>query len=185
MPTAEITRRELLRKGLAGTALGVAGLALPGLAQARAAHGISGSKAAIGEIYQLQAAFHKAKTTQDIDLMTSLWAPDATLNNLGDPKSPYTGSDQIRSFFLGSGSFTHRRFSFVPSFKIQIDVGHNGDHAWLYFECHDVGDYDLPSRSIAADLSLYGLVRKLDGRWVFSNMTAGKSYPLSADHFYS
>jgi hypothetical protein len=30
---------------------------------------------AVGQIYRLQAAFHRAKTTQDIDLMMSLWDP--------------------------------------------------------------------------------------------------------------
>jgi hypothetical protein len=181
----QMNRRTLLRRGAAGAALGFAGLALPGVATAAAAHGISGSKAAIEGVRELQASFHRAKTTQDLDLMTSLWAPDATLVNLGDANSPYGGQPAIRAFFQNSGSFTHRRLSLVPSFKIQIDVGHTGDHAWLYFECHDIGDYDLPTRFIAADLSLYGLVRKLNDTWVFSEMTAGKSFPLSADQIYS
>ena len=44
--------------------------------------------AQLGDIYRLEAAFHRAKTTQDIDLMMSLWADGATLNSQGDPKSP-------------------------------------------------------------------------------------------------
>jgi hypothetical protein len=72
----------------------------------------------------------------------------------------------------------------VPSVKTQINVGHNGDHAWLYFECHDVGDYDLPTRAIAADLFLAGTIRRVTGTWVFGDMTAGKSSPLSVDHYY-
>src|SRR5215472_15273711 len=71
----------------------------------------------VGEIYQLQAAFHRAKSTQDIDLMMSLWAVDGKLTNQNDPHSPYVGSDELRAFWLSSGSFTHRRFSLVPSFK--------------------------------------------------------------------
>jgi hypothetical protein len=43
-----------------------------------------------GEIYELQAAFHRAKRTQDIDLMMSLWAEDASLTIPGDAKSPPT-----------------------------------------------------------------------------------------------
>ncbi|HEV2351945.1 MAG TPA: nuclear transport factor 2 family protein [Terriglobia bacterium] len=136
----------------------------------------------VGEIYELQAAFHRAKSTQDIDLMMSLWAPDGILNVQGDPNSPYIGSDRLRAFWLSSGSFTHRRFSLVPSFKTQINV--QGDQAGLYFECHDVGDYDLASRSIVADLFLAGTVRNVDGKWVFSDMTAGKAAPLSVDHYY-
>jgi ketosteroid isomerase-like protein len=141
-----------------------------------------GLASAVGEIYKLQAAFHRAKTVQDIDLMMSLWDDDATLNIQGNPNSPFIGSAQIRPFWQTSGSFTHRRFSLVPSFKTQIDV--DGDEAWLYFECHDVGDYDLPDRAIAADTFLAGTVRKVHGKWVFSNMTAGKAFPLSANHYY-
>ena len=136
----------------------------------------------IAAIYELQAAFHRAKTTQDIDLMMSLWDANGVLNVRGDPNSPYTGFDRIKAFWLQSGSFTHRRFSLVPSFKTRIDV--QGDLASLYFECHDIGDFDLPSRFIAADLFLAGTLRKQEGRWVFSNMTAGRAFPLSVNQYY-
>jgi len=136
----------------------------------------------VGLIYQLQAAFHRAKTNQDIELMMSLWDANATQIVQGSPNLTFVGSEQIRSFWETSGSFTHRRFSVVPSFKTQIDV--HGDEAWLYFECHDIGDYDLPNRSIASDTFLAGTVRNVGGKWVFSNMTAGKAFPLSVNHFY-
>jgi hypothetical protein len=174
----ELSRRDLLRKGAgASAAVGVAALGVPGLARADdEGHG------EVGEIYRLQAAFHRAKTTQDIDLMMSIWAEDGTLVNQGDPNSPYVGSDRLRAFWLGSGSFTHRRFSLVPSYKIQIDLhGHEGS---LYFECHDIGDYDLPTRSIASDTFLAGTIRRVEGDWVFWYMTAGKAFPLSFDHYY-
>jgi SnoaL-like domain len=135
-----------------------------------------------GEIYQLQAAFHRAKTTQDINLMMSLWDPNGTLNVQGDPNSPYVGFDHIKAFWQNSGSFTHHRFSLVPSFKTQINV--HGDEASLYFECHDVGDFDQPTRFIAGDTFLSGTVRNINAQWVFSNMTAGKASPLSVDHYY-
>ena len=192
LPTAQMNRRVLLQRGAIGAALGFAGLAVPGVARAGAAHGISGSKAAIEGVRELQASFHRAKTTQDLDLMTSLWAPDATLVNLGDANSPYTGQAAIRAFFQNSGSFTHRRLSLVPSFKIQIDVGHSGDHAWLYFECHDIGDFSTPifendpnhPKTIVNDTYLAGTLRNIQGNWVFYNMTAGPSSPLSYDTYY-
>jgi hypothetical protein len=174
----QISRRDLLRRGAIGGVVGVAALAVPGLALAGPGHGSE----QIGEIYQLQAAFHRAKSTQDIDLMVSLWAVDGRLTNQNDPNSPYVGSDELRAFWLSSGSFTHRRFSLVPSFKTQIDV--HGNDAWLYFECHDVGDYDLPTRFIANDSFLGGTVSNVAGNWVFADMTAGKSFPLSVDHYY-
>lgn len=62
--------------------------------------------AQVGKIYQLQAAFHRAKTTQDIDLMMSLWDANGILHNQGDPNSPYIGFDRLKSFWQRSGSFT-------------------------------------------------------------------------------
>ncbi len=136
----------------------------------------------VGEIYELQAAFHRAKTSQDIELMMSLWDPNGVLIVQGNANSPFIGVQELRAFWQTSGSFTNRRFSLVPSFKTQIDV--HGDEAWLYFECHDVGDYDLPDRAIASDTFLAGTVRNVGGKWVFSNMTAGKAFPLSVNHYY-
>lgn len=177
MLTTELTRRSLLRKALAGTALGATALGFPGLASAADPESVQ-----VAEIYQLQAAFHRAKTNQDLDLMMSLWAADGTLNNHGDPKSPYVGTEALLAFWKGSGSFTHPRFSLVPSFKTQIDV--HGDEAWLYFECHDIGDYDLPTRYFAADLFLAGTVRNIAGSWLFYDMNAGSSFPLSRSRYY-
>jgi hypothetical protein len=180
---SELTRRDLLRTGAgAGATLGIAALGVPGLARADLERTNRGERGDVGDIYRLQAAFHRAKTTQDIELMMSLWAEEGTLINEGDPNSPYAGSDRLRAFWLGSGSFIHRRFSLVPSYKIQIDLhGHEGS---LYFECHDVGDYDVPTRFIASDTFLAGTVRRIDGSWVFWTMTAGKAFPLSFERYY-
>ncbi len=181
MTTGLISRRALLQSGVTGASA----LVFPGVVLAQGpAGGVTGAESHVGEIYQLQAAFHRAKTFADLDLMASLWADDATLVNQGDANSPYGGNAAIKAFFATSGSFTHRRLSLVPSFKTQINVGHEGNQAWLYFECHDVGDYDLPARAIAADLFLAGIVQHHAGKWQFWQMTAGKSLPLSADHYY-
>jgi ketosteroid isomerase-like protein len=185
MATAEISRRDLLRKGVAGTALGAAALTVPSLAQG----GTPGTPESlqVGEIYQLQAAFHEAKTSQDIDLMMSLWAEDATFVNQ-TTNTTYSGFDQIKSFWQGSGSFTHHRFSLVPSYKTKIDV--HGDTAFLYFECHDVGNFptgnfdDSAFKTIVNDTFLAGTLRHVGGSWLFWNMTAGPSSPLSFDTYY-
>jgi ketosteroid isomerase-like protein len=182
MTTGTMTRQALLRKGIAGAAFGVGALAFPSLARAD-----SPNSEQIGEIYELQAAFHRAKTTQDLDLMMSLWADDATFVNMSNGKT-YVGSDAIRSFWQGSGSFTHHRFSLVPSFKTTIEV--DGNEAFLYFECHDVGNFatgqfgDDPTVKIVNDTYLAGTLHNVHGNWLFWNMTAGSSYPLSYDTYY-
>ena len=171
-------RRQFITN-LPGIALGgLAATTVPLLAQ------VSGPDSTqVAEIYQLQAAFHLAKSTQNIDLMMSLWDPSGSLTIPGDPNSPYVGFDRIRSRLLTTGSFTHLRLSLVPSFKIEIDV--HGDGAFFYEECHDIENFaDPQSRYIAADTYLAGTLRKIGGRWVFSNMFGGGSSPLSVDHYY-
>ena len=179
----EVTRSELLRRGAAGAAIGAAALVVPSLARADLSHGSE----QLGEIYELQAAFHRAKTTQNLDLMMSLWANDATFVNK-TAGSTFLGSEQIRSFWQGSGSFTHHRFSLVPSYNTTIQV--HGDEAFLYFECHDVGEFDSGSfndttkKTIVNDSYLAGTLRNIGGTWVFWYMTAGSSSPLSYDTYY-
>lgn len=179
------TRRGFLRFG--GAALGAA-VTVPAMGMIAARAGefpgsqVSGPESAqVGLIYELQAAFHRAKSTQDIDLMMALWADGSVLNVQGNMSSPFSG-DRLRDFWLGSGSFTHHRFSLVPSFKTQIRV--EGGTAWLYFECHDVADFGVPARAIVNDTFLAGTLEKNGNIWQFKDMTAGPSSPLSIDHFY-
>lgn len=185
--TRSLSRRGFLRFG--GASVGAAVLASPALNLLTArADEFPGSQVSspesvqVGLIYELQAAFHRAKTTQDIDLMMALWADDGVLNVQGNANSPFVGADQLRAFWLGSGSFTHRRFSLVPSYKTQIRV--TGDTAWLYFECHDVANFDTSARSIVNDTFLAGTLQKNGNVWQFKEMTAGPSSPLSVDHYY-
>jgi len=173
-------RRDFCRTMAA--AVGVGGVAAATLVPARAQ--VSGSATAdVAQIYQLQAAFHRAKTAQDIELMMSLWDPKATLKVQGDPKSPYGGTEQLRGYWLNSGSFKNRRFSLVPSYKTRIAVRDN--EASLYFECHDVADYDQPTRHIINDTFLAGTLRNTGGKWVFYDMSAGPATPLSLDRYYA
>jgi ketosteroid isomerase-like protein len=184
MNTGKITRGELLRSASAAAAVGGVTLLVPTIASADVSH----DSEQIGEIYQLQAAFHRAKTTQDLDLMMSLWADDATFTNTTNGRT-YLGADDIRTFWQNSGSFTHYRFSLVPSYKTTIQV--HGDHAFLYFECHDIGNFqngsfdDATVNTIVNDSYLTGTLRNLDRSWLFWNMTAGTSNPLSYNHYYA
>jgi hypothetical protein len=176
----DMKRRDFCR--IVATAVGVGGVTASHLWPAMAQ--VNGPATAdVAQIYQLQAAFHQAKTAQDIELMMSLWTPNATLRVQGDSKSPYVGTEQLREFWLHSGSFKNRRFSLVPSFKTRIVVRNN--EASLYFECHDVADYDQPTRTIINDTFLAGTLRHVDGKWVFYDMSAGPATPLSLDRYYA
>jgi len=173
-------RRDFFRTMLAVMTVGgvEASRPVPATAQVNGA-----TSADVAKIYQLQAAFHRAKTAQDIALMMSLWDPAGTLRVHGDPKSPYAGTERMRAYWLNSGSFKNRRFSLVPSYKTRITV--RDTEADLYFECHDVADYELPTRNIINDTFLAGTLRSAGGTWLFYDMSAGPSTPLSLDRYYA
>ena len=178
MTTPQITRRDLLARAGVAAVVGGATLSIPVIATAGVSHGSE----QIGEIYELQAAFHRAKSHQDIDLMVSLWTDDCTVTFNG---VEYDGQDGIRSLFLNSGSWHHHRISLVTSFKDQIDV--QGDTAFLYFECHDVAldTDDIGAQgTIVTHLSNYGTIRNVAGSWLFWQMHFGSSAPISVDTIY-
>src|SRR4029450_12328706 len=56
-------------------------------------------------IDQIEKDFHHATTTKDINLMMSLWAPNATLT-VG-PGETASGSDEIRQFWLTKSQGFH------------------------------------------------------------------------------
>jgi hypothetical protein len=180
--TGGTMKRRQFCRSIAVAVAGAGGLAASNLLPAMAQ--VSGSATAdVAQVYELQAAFHRAKTAQDIELMMSLWDPKATLKVHGDAKSPYIGAEQLRGYWVNSGSFKNRRFSLVPSYKTRIEV--KGGQGTLYFECHDVADYDQPARNIINDTFLSGTVKRMGDRWVFMDMSAGPSTPLSLDHYYA
>jgi hypothetical protein len=181
-----MTRRDLIRKGAVAAAVGTAAVTIPWASTAAAKDGGAEGRgrAALGAIYQLQAAFHRAKSHQDIDLMASLWAEDATLQLGG---TTYAGRDAVRAFFLASGSWLHHRISLVPSFKDQIEVRDDGT-AYLYFECHDVALTDesamVPAGTVVTHLFNAGRVRPVGGDWLFQDMHGGPAAPLSVDTIF-
>jgi ketosteroid isomerase-like protein len=128
-------------------------------------------KADYWDIDQIEKDFHEATTTKDIDLMMSLWSPNATLT-VG-PALTATGRDEIRQLWLEeSVAFepTNNWISDHPAYKVRITA--NGDRGTLHFECHYVdattGKMVLVT---AADLD----VARIDGRWLITNMVAGST----------
>jgi ketosteroid isomerase-like protein len=122
-------------------------------------------------IDQIEKNFHKATSKKDIELMMSLWAPNATFT-LG-PGQTAAGKAQIRRFWLEkSKAFepTNHWISDTAAYKIRITV--NGDRGTLHFECHYV-DADTHKLEVVtvADQD----VARIDGRWLITNMVAGSA----------
>jgi uncharacterized protein (TIGR02246 family) len=121
-------------------------------------------QADLNAIDQIEKTWHRATSTQNIDLMMSLWAPNATFT-VG-PGQTLTGKKQIRSFWLKAPVFQSENHwvSETPAYKIRITV--NGDRGTLYFECHYV---DPKTHKVVAVTAADQQVARMNGRWLVTN----------------
>jgi ketosteroid isomerase-like protein len=121
------------------------------------------------EIDQIEKNFHHATTTKDIDLMLSLYAPNATMT-VG-PGTTASGLDEIRRFWLEDSAPFAPENTWVsdhPAYKLEITV--NGDLGTLHFECHYV---DVKTGEVAATTTADFDVARIDGKWLITNMVGG------------
>jgi uncharacterized protein (TIGR02246 family) len=156
-----------MRTRLIGAALGV-------LLASFAACGGSGSSSASEDelqrqadlyaIDQIEKTWHQATSRQRVDLMMTLFAPNATYT-IG-PGQTFVGRKQIREFWLQAPVFqrTNHWVSETPAYKIRITV--NGDKGTLYFECHYV---DPKTGKVVALVGADQQVARIDGRWLITN----------------
>ncbi len=111
-------------------------------------------KADYWDIDGIEKDFHEATTTKDIDLMMSLWSPNATLT-VG-PGMTAAGREEIRRFWLEeSVAFepTNHWISDHPAYKVEITV--NGDRGTLHFECHYIdAETETAALVTAADMDV-------------------------------
>jgi len=115
----------------------------------------------------IEKTWHKAASTHDVNLMMTLWAPDATFN-IGT--ETLTGSKQIRNFFAHKAAPFQPQNHWVsetPAYKIRVTV--NGDKGTLYFECHYV---DVKTRKVVAVVGADQNVEKIGGKWLITNGAA-------------
>jgi len=120
------------------------------------------------EIEQIEKTFHQAMSLQDIDLMVSLWAPNATLT-VG-PDQTASGLDEIRQFWLEQSVAFAPETTWItdhPAYKMELTV--NGDRGTLHFECHFV---NYETGEIEAITGADQDVARIDGRWLITNMVA-------------
>jgi hypothetical protein len=115
-------------------------------------------------IDQIEATWHRASSTHDVNLMMTLWAPDATFN-IGT--ETLSGKDQIRDFFKNKAApfqAANHWVSETPAYKIRATV--NGDKGTLYFECHYV---DVKTQKIVSIVGADQTVQQIDGKWLITS----------------
>lgn len=153
----------------------VTGAVVVALVGALAACGGSGGGAAsaqaqkeeaLYQIDQLEQTWHRAASTHNIDLMMTIWAPNASFTIGGATSS---GKSAIRKVFAAAGPFQPQNqwISDTPAYKIRTTV--NGDKGTLYFECHYV---DVKTGQIVKVVGADQDVQKIDGRWLITNSVA-------------
>jgi ketosteroid isomerase-like protein len=121
------------------------------------------------EIDQIEKQFHRAQTEKDIDMMVSLFAPNATMT-VG-PGATASGVEEIRRFWLeDSAPFDAENdwMSDHPAYKLEVTV--NGDRGTLHFECHYV---DINSSEVVSATTADFDVARIDGEWLITNMVGG------------
>src|SRR5262245_56388985 len=126
-------------------------------------------------IDQIERNWHKSITRHDIDLMMSLWAPNATFTPA--PGQTLTGKQAIRHFWTDVAKVTDPKNKWLldtPAYKIRESV--NGDKGTLYFECDHI---DLKTGKVVAVTAANQQVARIDGRWLITNAVGG-SPELSA-----
>ena len=117
-------------------------------------------------IHQIEIVFHEAGTTKNLDLMLSLFAPDASISSGG---KTYSGADQIREYWRAAGPFQPQNqwVAYTPAFRIKYSV--EGDNAHLYFECLYV---DKVANKISAHTNSNDELVRISGKWLIKQMTA-------------
>lgn len=162
-----------MRRLLIGGALGVLMISLAACSSASGTETTDEMQrqADYWEIDQIEKNFHQATTLKDIDLMMSLWAPDATFT--AGPGATAAGTDEIRQFFLEDSAAFQPGTEWVsdhPAYKLEITV--NGDLGTLHFECHYIGVRSEKVEAVTvADLD----VARIDGRWLITNLVGGST----------
>lgn len=119
----------------------------------------------------IEKTWHKATSKKNLNLMMSLWAPNATMTSGG---KTYTGKPAIRGVLAKAGPFQRENhwLSDTPAYKMRVTV--NGNKGTLYFECHYI---DVDTGKVAAAVGADQEVRKIKGKWLITRLN-GSSVTL-------
>ena len=118
--------------------------------------------AALYQIDRIEMIWHKAASKKDLNLMMSIWAPNATATF---PGKTVTGKAAIRALFAKAGPFQPENhwISDTPAYKIRTTV--NGNKGTLYFECHYI---DVKTQKVMSVAGADQTVQKINGKWLIT-----------------
>jgi len=154
-----------LRTAVAGTTVAALGVAGAGYGSWSSGSALSVQKRAdLSSIDQIEATWHRAASRKNLDLMMTLWAPNATFTLGG---KTYKGKPAIREVLSKAGPFQPQNhwISETPAYKIRTTV--SGNKGTLYFECHYV---DVDTGKVAAVVGADQDVQKIRGKWLITKL---------------
>ena len=155
-------RKVLFIAGLAGLVLAVSAFG----ARTKSPSPSVQKQAALYQIDTIERIWHRAASTKNLNLMMTIWAPNATTTF---PGKTVTGKAAIRDLFSKAGPFQPQNhwLSDTAAYKIRTTV--NGNKGTLYFECHYI---DVDTGKVASTVGADQQVQKLNGKWLITNMAA-------------
>ena len=154
-----------LRTAVAATTVAALGVAGVGYGSWSSGSALSVQKRAdLYSIDQIEATWHRAASRKNLDLMMTLWAPNATFTLGG---KTYKGKPAIREVLSKAGPFQPQNhwISETPAYKIRTTV--SGNKGTLYFECHYV---DVDTGKVAAVVGADQDVQKIRGKWLITKL---------------
>jgi hypothetical protein len=154
-----------LRTAVAATTVAALGVAGAGYGSWSSDSALSVQKRAdLYSIDQIEATWHRAASRKNLDLMMTLWAPNATFTLGG---KTYKGKPAIREVLSKAGPFQPQNhwISETPAYKIRTTV--SGNKGTLYFECHYV---DVDTGKVAAVVGADQDVQKIRGKWLITKL---------------
>lgn len=134
-----------------------------------------GSPADILALRNVEVTFHTAGSVlpqKSLDLMMTLYAPDAVLIDTAHGNKVYSGKDQVRAYWANVGAPfrpENHWIGYTPAMRIRAKA--RGNKATLYFEClwMDVDKNAIGAHSFS-DMEL----ARVHGRWLVKNVRVGR-----------
>ncbi len=161
-----------MRRHVIGGALGIFVLSVVLAACGGSTTGSSGDQARrfqdMWEIDKIEKDFHGSMTTKNIDLMMSLFAPNATMT-VG-PGVTASGLEEIRGVFLEKAAPFAPENEWIadhPAYKLEVTV--DGDRGTLHFECHFI---DAKTGEVVSTTAADFDVARIDEKWLITNMVS-------------
>jgi len=155
-----------------------AALAMLGLVTLASADSPGKQPRATMEIDQLLTSVHELTSyngdaevrNQHLAEWEQLWSEDATFVINGT--TTFTGRDAIMGFFAGAPFFNNNWVGLSPSFRTLVAV--QGNTAEVYLECIFLNE----AKTVVAERSLSGTVKRVRGHWRFWQMNNDPAMPL-------